>query len=388
VTPSEKSLSQILQIEGNQEHYLVPKYQRPYSWGKDHWDDLLRDIEDDADHFMGSIICVPRDADTRSPGEEFWYEVIDGQQRLVTLSLLLCAVSTKLDELGPKQDASDDAKAVHLLARSGVRKKLIREKPKSALSPRESPVEEAKGTVYFARVLPSTQSHNLEDYLYVLVASGLLRKAECPSHWGNRRIAKCFEHFKRNLPNETSKLTALIERVNNLRFIHISVPSQADAYRLFEALNNRGQPLSALDIIKNSLLSAIEQKKPGSIDDAFESWKAMIERLTDDEAIQERYLRHFYNAFRRRPDVGVKGYPRATRSTIIRIYDSLAKTSAQGLLDGLHGGSVLYQRLVDPENSKLSKKRRAIFVDLDRINAAPAYQGLLYPSSQERASIE
>src|SRR5439155_793421 len=131
-------------------------------------------------------------------------------------------------------------------------------------------------------------------------------------------------------------------------------------------------------IIKNSLLAAIEQKKRGAIDDAFESWKSMIERLTDDEGVQERYLRHYYNAFRHRSGVGVNGQPRATRSTIIRIYDSLAKTDPEGLLGGLHDGSVLYQKLVDPENAKLAKKRRAILVDLERIGATPAYQGLLY----------
>lgn len=58
MTPSEKALAQILQIEGNQENYFVPKYQRPYVWKKEQWEDLLRDLEEDEGHFMGSIICV------------------------------------------------------------------------------------------------------------------------------------------------------------------------------------------------------------------------------------------------------------------------------------------------------------------------------------------
>ena len=64
MTPSEKTLAQILQIEGNQENYFVPKYQRPYVWGQDNWDALLRDLDEDSEHFMGSIICVPRIATT------------------------------------------------------------------------------------------------------------------------------------------------------------------------------------------------------------------------------------------------------------------------------------------------------------------------------------
>lgn len=384
MTPSEKSLSQILQIEGNQEHYFIPKYQRPYKWGRENWEDLLQDISEDADHFMGSVICVPRVSDSFSPGEEKYFELIDGQQRLTTLSLLLCAIYRKLESLKPDADESETAQSDYLLLRSGVAKKLVKEKPKSQLSQHDRPVEQTGKTAYFTRLLPSTQSNNLADYLYVLAECGLLRKAEGPAFWGIRRVAKCFAYFERHTPSTAEELRLLIERINNLRFIHISVPTQSDAYRLFEALNNRGQPLSALDIIKNGLLAKIEQRKSGSIDEAFEQWKQMTERLTDDEAVQERYLRHFYHAFRHRKDVGIKGIPRATRSTIIRIYEDLAKTDATGLLASLGDGAVYYQMLVDPTNAKLPAKRRTIFVELDRIGAAPAYQGLLYFLSAEK----
>ncbi len=142
--------------------------------------------------------------------------------------------------------------------------------------------------------------------------------------------------------------------------------------------------MSALDIIKNGLLAKIEQRKIGAIDEAFEHWKEMTDRLTDDEAVQERYLRHFYHAFRHRPEIGIKGIPRATRSTIIRIYDGLAKANPNKLLTGLVEGAHFYQMLVDPETAKMSAKRRSVFIELDRIGAAPAYQGLLYFLSAEK----
>jgi len=378
MTPSEKSLAQILQIEGNQEHYFIPKYQRPYTWSKDNWEVLLRDIGEDVDHFMGSIICVPRLGESLSPGAERYYELIDGQQRLTTLSLLLCALYVKLEAL--RHDSSDSAGGQEdfLLLRSSLSKKLVKEKPKNLLSPSDEPIEQLGKTAFFSRLRPSSQSQNLADYLYVLVEAGLLKSSPYPNNWGNRRIAKCFNYFKQHLPSNADEMEAIIDRVNNLRFIHISVPSQADAYRLFEALNNRGQPLSALDIIKNGLLSKIEQRQHGSIDQAFEQWKEMTDRLTDDDTVQERYLRHFYHAFKHRPDIGVKSIPRATRSTIIRIYEELAKANPEGLLNNLVEGSHFYQMLVDPLNAKLSAKRRSIFVELDRIGATPAYQGLLY----------
>ena len=384
MTPSEKSLSQILQIEGNQEHYFIPKYQRPYKWGRDNWEDLIRDIGEDTDHFMGSIICVPRVNDASAPGEEKYFELIDGQQRLTTLSLLLCAIYRKLEDLRPSTKESEAVQTAFLLLRSGIAKKLVKEKPANQLSPNDEPVEKFAKTALFTRLRPSTQSQNLSDYLHGLVESGLLKKSPCPNNWGNRRFGKCLAYFDQHIPSDIEGLTKLIEQVNNLRFIHISVPTQSDAYRLFEALNNRGEPLSALDIIKNGLLAKIEQRKIGSIDEAFEQWKEMTDRLTDDEAVQERYLRHFYHAFRHRPEIGVKGIPRATRSTIIRIYEELAKTNPNKLLNGLVEGAHYYQMLVDPEEAKLSAKRRAVFIELDRIGAVPAYQGLLYFLSAEK----
>jgi uncharacterized protein with ParB-like and HNH nuclease domain len=64
-----------------------------------------------------------------------------------------------------------------------------------------------------------------------------------------------------------------------LVFIHIKVNSQSDAFRLFEAINNRGVLLSALDIIKNAMLAALERETAGSIDEAFEMWSSMTEQL-------------------------------------------------------------------------------------------------------------
>ena len=327
---------------------------------------------------MGSIICVPRSADTYSPGEERYFELIDGQQRVTTLSLLLCAIYVKLETLRPDIDDGENAQNDFLLLRSSLSKKLIKEKPKHQLSPCDEPIDQSGKVAYFTRLRPSSQAQNLADYLYVLTNSGLLKNSPRPNNWGNRRIAKCFTYFEQQLPSNAEELGALIDRVNNLRFIHISVPSQADAYRLFEALNNRGQPLSALDIIKNGLLAKIEHKKHGSIDDAFERWKEMTDRLTDDDTVQERYLRHFYHAFKHRTEIGIKSIPRATRSTIIRIYEELAKANPELLLNSLVEGSHYYQMLVDPLNAKISVKRRKIFIELDRIGSVPAYQGLLY----------
>ncbi len=167
MTPSEKTLAQILQIEGNQENYFVPKYQRPYVWGRDNWDDLLRDLEEESEHFMGSIICVPRIPPDISPGEKIYYELIDGQQRLTTLSILLSAIYKKLAGCRPDKTAPEEQDDKWRQVRASIYKKLISERT-GHLGPAETPIEKDGKKSFFARILPSSQAHNLDDILAVL----------------------------------------------------------------------------------------------------------------------------------------------------------------------------------------------------------------------------
>src|SRR5579872_4823115 len=82
--------------QGARDHFHVPKYQREYAWGRKEWEQLLQDIEEnDLGYFMGSLICV-NDSANRASGDEIIYEVVDGQQRLTTLSLLLMALYANL----------------------------------------------------------------------------------------------------------------------------------------------------------------------------------------------------------------------------------------------------------------------------------------------------
>ena len=82
-------------IIGNGNSYQVPIYQRDYSWDKDDWEDLWSDIEEiptDKTHYVGYIVLQPIQDDEQS------YWIIDGQQRLTTLSILALAVTALLEK--------------------------------------------------------------------------------------------------------------------------------------------------------------------------------------------------------------------------------------------------------------------------------------------------
>ena len=96
----EASPAKVIQYFNGEKQNLIPLFQRPYTWNETHWRTLWDDVmvqydsEDDSTHFMGAIVSVP----ARSvPVGVSKYLIITGQQRLTTVSLLLCALRDCLD---------------------------------------------------------------------------------------------------------------------------------------------------------------------------------------------------------------------------------------------------------------------------------------------------
>lgn len=84
-----KSLAEIFSTD-NKVTYQIPKYQREYIWGKWNWEALFDDIEEsDGGHFLGSIICINTQRDSHKPAQ---LELVDGQQRMTTISLFYLSI--------------------------------------------------------------------------------------------------------------------------------------------------------------------------------------------------------------------------------------------------------------------------------------------------------
>lgn len=96
--------------------FHIPEYQRFYSWSKPHWDDLWNDlfniIDEDRDHYMGTVIC--KDEQKAIETEEYTanyreYGIVDGQQRFTTLVLLVKAIVSDYESINP-EELSEDAR--------------------------------------------------------------------------------------------------------------------------------------------------------------------------------------------------------------------------------------------------------------------------------------
>ncbi|MGI9587468.1 MAG: DUF262 domain-containing protein [Dietzia maris] len=342
--------------------YRIPTYQREYSWSKQQWDDLFDDLLDssgDFGHFLGTIICVNQ---TANATQETLLELIDGQQRMTTLSLLLAAIHGCLESHRDSLDADDITDLTNL------RRQLVLRKP---IRP---------------RLRPQKQNSNFEDYLNVLSRMGIDVDAPKVRNLGNRRIMRACTHFDARIKSRaddtgqdvTDVALDMLSRVKNATLVKLEVESHSDAFVLFESLNNRGMPLTPIDLIKNNLLAASDRKDGFSTDEVFARWNGLLTNLGDDYKNQERFFRQYYNAFKSHLPTVPKA-PVATRTNLIRIYEALIAADLAAFLDGISVAGSAYKRILgnlDDEDARtgLDDALRA----LSRAQGAPSHILLLF----------
>ena len=371
----------IAQIFSNEKSilYNIPKYQREYTWGQKEWGLLFNDvIENDKGYFLGSIICVD---DSVSAWSDAILEVIDGQQRLTSISILLITLYNKLNKI--KSQLDEDG----LTDLNNIKRELVVK----------------RGGKNISRLKPQVQNNNRDDYFSLLCENDLLLDYEKKNNAGNRRIYRAYYYFSNLIDkyvediqkeasdlNEIDILFELVNKFNSAILVSIQVETHKDAYMLFESLNNRGVPLSAIDLIKNLLISVSDDD--GKSDDAYYKWKKILSYLGEDYSVQERFFRQFYNAYRDELNEPYKaegkvkyalGYL-ATKSTILDIYEKLIKTDYEKFLNRVKKEASNYSILINnaSEDDIIEELVQPLF-NLDKIQGAPSYILLLYLLSKK-----
>ncbi|MBF0436467.1 MAG: DUF262 domain-containing protein [Magnetococcales bacterium] len=255
---------------GNGLTYRVPRFQRDYSWSNEEWEDLWMDLlgtlrgESETAHYMGYLVLQSSDDKT--------FEVIDGQQRLTTISLIVLAVLKniqRLVEVGNEADANRR------------RMEQIRQTYVGYLDP---------VTLVALPKLQLNRNNNnyFQNYLVPLghlpqrgfrASEHLLRKA---FQWFDKQVVV---YLKGNTGNEGMRLAKLIEDISDhLFFTVITVNDELNAYKVFETLNARGVRLSATDLLKNYLFSVLD--RGGDTDHELrnleERWENIVDRLQSE----------------------------------------------------------------------------------------------------------
>lgn len=358
-----KNVSELFSSD-NQVSYFIPKYQREYIWSKFNWESLFDDIEESSGgHFLGSIICINQQQDSHKAAE---LELVDGQQRTTTISLLYLALYTYFKENLPEEN--EEAK----LELYSFKKKIVLQNKKP-------------------RMIPSTTASNLKDYnwlFYEAFNDGVIKPTEKPRFLGLRRMYKTYHYFLDRLNEKDDddksiynyeKAQVFLRKLNSATIVKIDVNNHSDAFTLFETLNNRGVPLSAVDIIKNKLLGKLEKNQSeNTLSENYDRWSKVVSNLTDEYNIQERFLRQFYNAFKVRPEIEVKRAPKAIKSNLIKIYEELINRDATKILEFLEDCSLIYNNNIEISNSENSKNLTFALRNLENVNAADAYMLMMF----------
>jgi len=343
----------LLSHEGNV-MYKIPPYQREYSWQKTQWEALFQDlIEADGAHFLGTIITLNQTTDAVHSGV---LELVDGQQRMTTLTLLIAAIYSVLKEHYDELDEDTRIDATNL------GRQLVR---RSDSEP---------------RVTPQIQGNNRDDYRTVLSDAGLKVDFNKKPYYPMRRVARCFHYFRDSITklaesevvDPVKAAQRVLDAVQQAILVKIEVANHADAFVLFESLNNRGMPLTPVDLIKNHLLAESGRKGVMSVDDAFKLWNEMLTNLGDNYATHERFLRHYYNAFKAElPEV--INAPVATRTNLIRIFETFLTANTKSGIEALVAASRIYGRVTCVAETDSPTKLDGSLRQLMRAQGAPSY---------------
>lgn len=267
------------ELLSNGKSYHVPPYQRDYSWKTEHWEDLWEDLvtvaDGHQDHYMGAVVLESTERKS--------YRIIDGQQRMATLTIVILACTEALHDLA---DRNIDAEANRERAAELERSYLGTKDPASL------------------RITPKLRLNNNDDDFFQLNVVQRRPPAAGTRHLrdSERLLWECVQFFRkkvsdRYLPGERGE--AIAEFVNEavterLVFITVRVQDQLSAYTVFETLNARGLELTETDLLKNYLLSLADRLSKSQMEPLLKQW-AKITSLVGAARFPE-FLRHHLNS--------------------------------------------------------------------------------------------
>ena len=343
------SETKLLDLLAKGSQFVIPIYQRTYSWTQSEcaqlWDDIIRAGGDDGlnAHFTGSIVHVEKGLSNLTSQEPNL--VIDGQQRLTTVTLVLAALAGALDELP-----------------DGEREPLDGFSPKKVRN-RYLVNNDEEGERYFKLLLSQTD----RDTLKAIVGG-----AQLPKH-GSERIASNYAYFQARLQDRRTDYDTVCRGLAKLVVVDIRLDrSQDNPQLIFESMNSTGRKLSQADLIRNFVLMGLEPSTQERLYAQY--WRPMENDFGQAayEAQFDEFVRHYLTVVTgdipRLGDIyeAFKGYARAATT------DS---GSVEPLVSQLRDYSSRYCAVALGQES--DKRLAAAFQDLREIKADVVYPFLL-----------
>lgn len=310
------------QLMGNGLRYEIPKFQRDYTWDTEQWDDLWQDIkalmsDEDEEHYMGYLVLQT------SNNKEF--QIIDGQQRLTTMSILILSTLKCLKDL---VDSNIDPENNQLRKTNLLNSYIGYVDPVTLISNNKLKL-----------------NRNSNDYYkqhLVLLKDLPLRN----TNTSEKHMRECFNWYYDRIKKEYKtgeELAGFVDYiVDKLFFTVIEVTDQLNAFKVFETLNARGVQLSSSDLLKNHLFSVVDETQPhiSEIEELENIWSKIVGKLGEQKF--EDYLRYYWNSISK--SVGKKNLFKTIKSSI------KTKQEVFGLIRNLNDTADIFLAIQNPED--------------------------------------
>ncbi len=317
-------------IKDNQKNQLViPIYQRLYSWEKEQckqlWDDIIKIGGNDKmdGHFIGSILYV-LDRITHSNNALL---IIDGQQRLTTITLLLTALRDHL---------SDEDEFLKKFSHQKIQNHYLIN-------------SDEKGDKKFRLIL----SESDKDTLLSLIDKDKRKPSEPSS-----KIVENFKLFEEWVSN-TDKLETIFKGLEKLMIVEIALEKGKDDPQLiFESMNSKGMELAQTDLIRNYILMGLEPEKQEIFYKKY--WRAMEEEFKQNKKWFDRFVRHYLT-------IKTREIPNINKIYVaLKDYQQKERIGIEDLLKDLQKYCGYFCRIVfKKESDKDLNKALGFLVDLE-----------------------
>lgn len=342
IKPYDKTVRDLL---GSKRQFVIPRFQREYSWDKKNYQEFLEDmlgnliIKDgrisSSQYFLGTMLFIGNFAE----GTEQEIQVVDGQQRLTTITILFSAMSDIFLTLGEQtlsrqlfayiMTEDDDGNEVRILKSKTSYpffSYFIQDKEKK-MSPDATTEEE----------------HCIKETYEYFRAQ--LTEAKLKSMLKRKHGSEIVEAL-----SEIDVLKALRDQVLNSTFISISTTDREQANKIFEILNAKGKRLAYIDLIKNKIFEVLNKVEPA--DFAEETWKNIKETLSfgKESVGLATFYQHFWSS----------KYKKVSSNKLYEAFNSTIKkseTEYTGFIKELLKNAKIYMQIVNPKREDYNNRK-------------------------------
>jgi uncharacterized protein with ParB-like and HNH nuclease domain len=316
-------------VEGTVQ-YVVPLFQRAYSWRKEQWKVLWEDIvelvenPDIKSHFIGSIVTMPTVSVPEGVGK---YLLIDGQQRLTTIFVLMAVIR---DLASFNEDRlSQEINETYLI------NKFKEDTDRYKLLPTQS------DRSHFSKLIDSERGEiNEISDLY-----------------------SCYLFFEREIRRSSIDLRILTNTIiSKFSVVSIVLGAEDNAHLVFESLNAKGRPLTQADLIRNFFFMRLHSKEHDTLYETY--WMPMQRDLRDDLT---EFIRHY---------IMKSGLDVRSDNVYFSLKDQISMNNAMDILKDLANHATYYKRFIDPNFEPDPQISKRLFY-IKRLDMTTTYPFLL-----------